>query len=321
MGKYYHIIIEQARKKDLLPKLVCIFLAVILWAYISKTQNGDIKFKVPVTVKGLSQSYAISRMSDVNLTVKFKGTSEELKNTSLKNLKLYVDVSKAVLGKYHSYKVSYTRNQIPEDVDIDLSSESIKILVEKKVYKKVKVIAVHDENQAGNHVIGKVTVSPEFVTVSGPESFVNTVLELKTEELLLGNSSKTVEESVKISKDFKYSEYIDINPSEVTVRVPVIPESDIKEETLNIDVTNKVDAYSYELLIKQIRVRYIFDKKNDGDLKYSASVNVSGIAGLKKGVEAEKSLRVNLSSESDPFLKRVLLLDPDVVKVKIIDSE
>ncbi len=322
MAKYFKNIWTLAKKKDFLPKLVCIFLAVILWAYIAKTQKSDVRFRVPIAVKGLSKGNVISKIADKYLTVHFFGTSEELKNTNLRNIKIFVDLSKPALGKYKAYTIGYTREQIPEGVEVDLSTKKVKVLVEKKIRKKVRVIPVYDDNQGEGFVVGKVLVKPNFVTISGAQSQVAPVDSINTEELELKEATQTVSRVTNLDRAFKYGDSLDIYPSTVTLVVPIISKSMVRNETLDICLTNGADKFSYEILTRQVEIEYILGKENSEVSDYRAIVNLKGIdvGKVDKG-GVVKNCKVTLLSEQDPFLKQVLSLKPDFVEVRISIKE
>ncbi len=319
MKRYFQIMGELAKKKDLLPKLVCIFLAVILWAYISKTQKSDIKFRIPLTVTGLSTDNVISKISGKYFTVHFRGTSEALKNTNLRNIKLFVDLSKPKFGAYQSYKIEYTREQIPEDVEVDLASKSVRILIEKKVRKKIKVIAVHDENQEGDFVIGKVVTKPEFVAITGTQSHIANIDSIKTEEIDLKGATKTLSKVVNLDKSFKHGESLEVSPSVVSVIIPILPKSMVKKELMNINVTNGIERFTYEVLSPTVEIEYISNEFSLGGPDYRAVVNLSGMGIGKdsKKNEVLKRCEVTLVSDNDPFLKKVLNFKPGFVEVRI----
>ena len=50
-------------RKNIIPKIVSIILAVILWGYLTSSESGDVKFKVPLTYKNLDQTLKIGRAS------------------------------------------------------------------------------------------------------------------------------------------------------------------------------------------------------------------------------------------------------------------
>ena len=123
-------------KKELIPKLVSLILAVFLWAYIGTTKMGEIKFKVPIEVKNLSKSLVISNIQRNSIMAILKGNKEDLNNVNLKNLKVFVDLKNPVIGDSVKYPIEVVKQQIPENIDFSLSTDKIAITIEKKISKR-----------------------------------------------------------------------------------------------------------------------------------------------------------------------------------------
>src|SRR5208337_1198678 len=132
MKKYIEIIKHIAEDKDIVPKVVCILLAVMLWGYITNTGSARIKFKIPVTYKNLDETLTVSKISTKNIVVSLSGKKDDLKSSFVKNIKLFIDLSNAEIGIYKPYKVQQTTGDIPQGFDFELDPDEVKVLVEKK---------------------------------------------------------------------------------------------------------------------------------------------------------------------------------------------
>lgn len=305
-------------KTDLIPKIICGLLAIILWAYISITQSGDIKFKIPVSFKNLNKKYSVSKMSEKSLTVKFTGKPEELKNTSLKNLTLYVDLSKPDVGKYKLYSVRYVKSQIPEDVGIDLSSTEIKVLVEKKIKRRIRVVPVVDISLDEGYIIGKIRSSPEFITVEGAESHVSKLREIKTETITSGDGKSTIKETVNIDKNIDNSDNIDLGSSTVNIFIPVIPVSEVERLKIPVTLTGKKDNLEYELITEYVDIS-VHEKDGDSfdDEDFRVVADLSGIQGIKENESLEVEVPFVVRSSADPKLNRLISVKPEKIKIKL----
>jgi len=80
MKRYIDIVIKFFQNRNLVPKMASILLSVILWAYISSSKSGDVRFKLPVTFEGLEEGYIVSKVSHRFVVVEVKGNKDELNN-------------------------------------------------------------------------------------------------------------------------------------------------------------------------------------------------------------------------------------------------
>jgi len=93
------------KEKKLIPKTVCLLLAIILWFYVSIKNINEITIKLPVTAQGLNEDYVISSISSKIITAKISGHKDEIKNIKKNNIKTIVDLSTAEIGNYKIYPI------------------------------------------------------------------------------------------------------------------------------------------------------------------------------------------------------------------------
>lgn len=246
MNRIIKEIKEILSRRELLPKVVSLLLAVFLWAYIGSTKLGEIKFKVPVEIKNLSRSLVISNMQRNFITVTLDGNKEDIKNVNVKNLKVFVNLDNPVIGENVKYPIEVVKQQIPENIDYSLSSNRISITVEKKFYKKVKVIPIISGKLQSGYVMGNIRVKPEYLTISGPKSIVKNIESVKTKDLSIENETTNISKEVSIDKEnFKNVEISDAN---VLVAIPVYESSNIFSFTKTVELKNADDSFSYKFL-------------------------------------------------------------------------
>ena len=86
------------RRFKLFPKIMCMLMAIILWAWIGNRQTGRLVLRVPIEYKNLDDRLVISEYSDKYVSVAMEGKKEYLKGVTEKNLKAYVDLANPTLG-------------------------------------------------------------------------------------------------------------------------------------------------------------------------------------------------------------------------------
>ena len=77
-------ILLHLKKRELIPKFIALFLAVILWAYISSTKLGEKSFKLNLDIKNLHKTLVISKFQNKSIRIILNGKKEELKSINFK---------------------------------------------------------------------------------------------------------------------------------------------------------------------------------------------------------------------------------------------
>ncbi len=320
MKQYVDKFFEIAKKNKMVPKLVSILLAVILWAYISSTKSGDIKFKIPVSFRNLDNGLVVSKISQSNVIIKIYGKTEELKNTQVKNIRAFIDLRRAEAGKYRSYRVEYTKNEVPEGIDVDLNPEEVKVLVEKKVTKNIRIIPKYSGNAAQGYLIGKIKVVPDTVQVTGPESLLSDIAYIPTREISIDDRTETVREVVGLEAVEK--DDLNYSLSKVRVVIPVISYSQIKTVEMPVELKNPGKGYRYSSEIENVKVHImISDGRSIDDRGYSAYIDLSrttiGPGDFTGSGEIKRDMTVFVKGGTSADSDDVISVTPDKIPVLI----
>ncbi len=306
-------------KKNLLPKLVSIILAVILWGYLTSSKTGEVKFKLPVNYKNLDNSFTISRLSNKFVMVRVKGRKDELKNVNSKNIRLLIDLSAVRVGEYNTCPVQIDKSELSEDVSIDLNPDEIKLFVEKKIVRSVPVIPRHSGDPEKGYIMGQIKVTPEYVKVSGSSSLISDINVIYTEYIFLNNKNETFKSMVKLDKI--YGDEVDYNISDVTVNVPIIKASVISYVEIPVSVKNRVKGLIYKTVLEKIRVGVVIPENRSSDsLNLVAYIDASEIDlqsddfAVDGRAEKEAIIHVKNTANDD---SSIISVTPDKVKVII----
>src|SRR6056297_1596746 len=103
MNRIFEEINNIVNSHDLIPKLISLLLAVILWAYIVSTQVGEVKFNIPVEYRNLPKSLIVLEKEPPLISVVFKGKKDLLRNINTKNIKAYVNLKNPKRNKTTQY--------------------------------------------------------------------------------------------------------------------------------------------------------------------------------------------------------------------------
>lgn len=320
MKPYMERFAEFSKRTNLVPKLVSIILAVILWAYISNTHSGDIKFNIPVDFKNIDDSLIVSRVSQKTAAVKLSGRKDDLRNIHARDIILFVDLSKVKIGEYSDYHIEFTKNNIPDKININIQPDEIKVLVERKISKNIKIIPKFSGNPEKGFHAGKVKLFPETVTLIGPPSRLNAIESVYTKDISLEGIKDDVQKKIDIQKPAL--EGIEYSIENVNVTVPVISYADMAQAGVSILLKNAKKGYVYTLETEKAYVHFILEKKRKvSDYKWSAFVDMTNFGERYSELETQDKIEwladVQIEGERPDVREGVISITPDKVLVVI----
>ncbi len=321
MKPYMERFAEFSKRTNLVPKLVSIILAIILWAYISNTHSGDIKFNIPVDFKNIDDSLIVSRVSHKTAIVKLSGRKDDLRNVHARDIVLFVDLSKVKIGEYSDYHIEVTKNNIPDKINITIQPDEIKALVERKISKDVKIIPKFSGNPEKGFHAGKVKLVPETVTLTGPPSRLNEIESLYTRDISLEGIKDDVQKKIDIQK-FAL-EGIEYSTESVNVTVPVISFADMAQLGVAISVKNGKKGYRYTLETEKAYVHFILEKKKKAsDYKWSAFVDMANFGERYSELETQDKIEwladVQIEGERPDVREGIISITPDKILIVIV---
>ena len=160
-------------------------LACILWGYVVNVVNEEITVhikNVPVTFEGAQTlledrdlQVVTDQTEDVDLNI--TGRRSEVQNLSRDNVSVRVDLSDIRnSGEYSlAYGVSLPDGVDEDDVNISRSPYYVKVNVVKLVSTEVRLEGVFEGSVAEDYIRGEFEITPDVITVSGPESTIASI--------------------------------------------------------------------------------------------------------------------------------------------------
>lgn len=276
MKHYIEAIKKIIESRNLVPKLCSILLAVILWAYISSSKSGDVKFKIPVAFTGLQENYIVSKISSKVVTVEIYGDRDELKNVSSKNIKLAVDLSGAEPGVQKYYPVQYQKIDLNDDFKIDLSPEELKIQIEKKAVRNVKIIPRYKGYTEKGFMVGKIRCNPEYVRITGPGSVINNIGAVYTDFIPVDEKNSPFHQDIRIEK--VNEEGVEYSTGKVNVSVPVMNFSGTVSYEIPVLIRNRKKGFNYTINSDRVKINVMLtENKNITDRSFSAYIDADEI--------------------------------------------
>lgn len=305
--------------KDIIPKIICVLLSVILWAIISSTNIGEIKFKIPITFSNLPETLIASRISARFVTVTLSGKKDNLKNVNVKSIKAVVDLGQPDIGVNKSYPVEIVKEEIPENIDLEISIKDVTLVAERKIFKKIKVKANIADNVKSGYVLGRIQIFPESINISGPESLVRNIDIIQTDRIPIANKTIKIIRDVLI--DTKDIPDITTDISKVRVTIPIIEAVNLSEYKKKIILKNTNERYKYILSQEEVSVYLQSDNPNIKPSADDLDIFVDlGTIDLDDFFKAGNENYIEKYFYVDAIIKKdgvkVISILPDVISIK-----
>lgn len=227
---------DEGKNKRLIVKLVCVFLSFSLWLYVSNVENptrtSEIK-GVPVEILNedilKDSNLCISPDQTFTVDLKLEGPANDIYSAKKDDFSIKLDLS--------SYALKVGENNVPVQVERspeglvvkNLALLTIKINVENKIEKEVKLFSKVKTSFKSGFTQNTSSIEPSEVTVSGPESCVNKVSKVA----LIGevdNISNNISDKFKLSPvDSEGNEVkgVTINKDEATLHIDVAMQKEV----------------------------------------------------------------------------------------------
>ncbi|SFC17968.1 CdaR family protein [Butyrivibrio sp. YAB3001] len=164
-------------------KLASLIFAVIVWFLVTNINDPIISVRytnVPVTLKNgnliteKGQVYTILDGSDTINSVTIYGPRQIIDSLSQSNVVATADIQN--LSSLNTVSIDVQTNKYNDKLEkIVLSSDVVKLNVERKASKSLALTATTSGSLSDGYVVGDVSTEQNMVRVTGPESFVNSI--------------------------------------------------------------------------------------------------------------------------------------------------
>ncbi|HPP49483.1 MAG TPA: hypothetical protein PLO73_05880, partial [Spirochaetota bacterium] len=178
----------------------------------------EITYHIYPEIKNLSQNLVI--LEDIQkVRITFRGKKEYIKSLNVSNIKLYIDLSRPIIGKKHEYLIRIQSNEILNTIEYFIEKEKMELTICKIKNKVVPVEPVIIGEPLPQYKKGIVIVEPPLIQISGADIVVDAVKNLKTYPLNIDKEIQTVHVPVHIN--IKNYSKIFISPDTVMLTIPI----------------------------------------------------------------------------------------------------
>lgn len=244
----YKMLIKQY---DLLPKLLSILLAVILWANLQNSQIDEITYHIYPEIKNLSHDLIV--LEDIHkIRITLRGKKEYIKSINVSNIKLYIDLSKPVVGQRHEYIVRIQHAELLTNIEYFLEKDKLELTICKIKNKIIPVEPVIIGELDPQYKRGNILVEPQLVQISGPDIIVDAVKNLKTYPFNIDKETQTLHVPVHVNIK-EYSKLV-VVPDIVKLTIPIVSLNNLIHFTIPIEIRNRRNDLNYELKKKKVEI-------------------------------------------------------------------
>jgi len=274
-------------------KVGAIVLALLLWSYVSITNNTNSEsvYNVPLENRNLAADLTTTTV-DQHVKVRVSGSASELESLSSADIEAYLDFSGVDIGTTE-IGINVT---LPDGVTlVSVSPANITVNVVKlasETYDLETVVA--GDTAAGYIVVGK-SISPTEVTLSGPQVYLDRVDKIYVETDVT-DATENINANIMIKVADKQgndiSSWFTINPATAYVFVAIGGDEPDKTVSVYVPLIGKLSS-SYQMSRISVEPATVKVFGNLGDLLdlYYIETEPIDVTGLK----ANDSFEVNLS--------------------------
>lgn len=216
---------QELFKKDIIYKVAAVLLALVLWFYVTTLQNPVIEKSITgVTVNyvGLPEGLVMGEYSQT-VEVKVKGPHSSVNLLTAKDIKVNMDLSKAIIGES---SLPVDQVIVPKGVEvISTKPQSIKLFVDAIKEKQLPVKVEYLNAVAQGYTSYESVATPSIVVVRGANQllanleFARITVDLNkaTTNLALSLPIQLLEKEGKLASHTN----LEISPDKIQIFVPV----------------------------------------------------------------------------------------------------
>lgn len=190
--------------KDLLLKLISLALGILVWFLAVGTDQIDVSMNIPIEVLNLPKNLVIYNQYQKEISVTLRGPRGIIQELRNRPPSLSLDLSKATSDTVvlNTETLSFP---LPSGISIlRMQPASITLSIDKLLERQIPVTAVTEGDVAKGYILKEISLTPDKILVSGPESLVTLEQSLKTYMINLSglDHSTTLPVHLDLSPEF-----------------------------------------------------------------------------------------------------------------------
>ena len=215
---------EKITQNQKVIKILCFVLALLLWIFVSYQENPSMTKtikNVPITIAGeqalKENGLSVYSVSEKSVNVRATAKRLSLSRINNKTISASINVSSIKKPGKHVIPASVTSG-ISSSASYYVKGKDITVVIEPILSKKYTVEADIATPQDTSVLLKSHTLSEEKVTVYAPDSIMDAIGSIKTQQIIPDSKAKSQTVSLVVyAKNGKILEGAECNPSEITV--------------------------------------------------------------------------------------------------------
>jgi YbbR domain-containing protein len=292
-------------------KVLSLTLAVLLWLIVAGEETVERGLRVPLELVQFPEGLELQAEAPSVVDVRVRGSSTTLSQVTPGNIVAVLDLRTARPGR-RVFQLTPEQVRVPFDVQVvQVSPASVTMVFENSQTQSVPINPSYEGTPAPGYVVGKVTVDPPTVEVTGPETAVKQTIEALTEAVSVAGAREAVTETVTVGlldPSIRLK-----NPRPVNVHVEILPGP--RERLLRgqpVHLRNLAPSLSAEAVPATISVVLRGSREGLSRVNNSDVMAFVDLAGLGPG---DYPLEVRVDASDAAGAARI---EPSTVQVRII---
>jgi YbbR domain-containing protein len=273
--------LTKVERKRFLALLSCLLLAISGWLVMALNNKYVYTAKTVLVYKNFPQNKAFHPLQSDTVDLQVEGTGWQLLFARLRVNPPSISIGLDKLSNkdyiLFSEQLSSVNNQLETTQKIiSVRPDTLYFDFSKRTVKRVPVKLLSAfQFAAGYGISDDMEITPNYVTVSGPEPDIKQIEEWKTDTLKLDQIQGTT--VARIAMRQNKLKNVSIFPSTVEVKIPV-DEFTEKTVELPIKILNNPEYYSVKLFPKKVKVTFLvalssYQQVNEEFMEASVDLN------------------------------------------------
>ncbi len=309
---------KKLRETKYLLKIISVLLSLFLWFFVLKSQPVSIEEKLLIQYE-LPEGYTFSKKPIEKINVYLEGLRATLRRSDIEKAKVKLIIAPFKGGGF-IYLAEIPVSSIPQPTGVkikDYHPKKIKLHLEKTTTKRVPINLVLKGALSEELKLNSYEILPADVLISGPETLINSIDKISTQELELSSVKiDELDKKIKINiPDLVDLQELDVAEIRVLLRVEAKEPMRREIEVPIKFITSSGDKFKSSHKVARVMVEYLNTKKNveskaEGDNK----IDINVYADLTRSeISGKKSIVLKI--EKTPSFK-VIKVEPSYITVE-----
>lgn len=289
-------------------------MAAMLWYFVGGKDTVDKIVMIPIEIINLPRDLVISNQFKKEIEVTVSGPSSLLVELANRAVTRRIDLSSAQPG---TMVVDNTVGSIPVPRGIKVlrvQPSSLILSLDKLVQRHFPVVPTTTGKVASGHVLKRLKMDPEAITITGPQTVLSQFEQLRTAEIGIDQLSESQQRQVPLRLDPAIVDLI--GETSVTAHIEIGLET-VKRKIRDMPVVAVLDGEQRQVKPEKVTITANIPKvmlKDNGSLKELFTVTATEV------IADGRMKVVAMATEEAGADVAVIAVDPEVVSLVVEKS-